>query len=387
MWLAISLPVLVFLLWIGIHRIPWLGPLVADTLRAVIGVDNVTKLEDFAYGIEDRVNRFTKGDDKPKAYWEVPETPAVAVVDAGASTAEAGPPPLPVFQPPEPGPVHESWSAPGDGKWVPMPDFRDPDVDPRLHKTLLHPDRNRSWAELFVVAVDLRRVDLQIVAGRYEPRNKSRKVEYERHAVIPKKHYDVVLGAFNGGFKYEHGRWGMMVDGHVLVKPRGLACGIAKYKSGKYRVEAWKILEEGADDMSWWRQTPGCMFERGEMHVGLRAENNTAWGATLDGDTVIRRSAIGLSEDRKILYVGISNHTTARAIAEGMHHAGAHDVAQLDVNWSYPKFVTFAPGEGGSDLVAVALAEGFEFHEDEYLRRRSHRDFFYLAKKVPDPTD
>jgi hypothetical protein len=95
---------------------------------------------------------------------------------------------------------------------------------------------------------------------------------------------------------------------------------------------------------------------------------------------VIRRSAVGISKDRQILYVGISNHTTAKVMALGMHHAGADAVAQMDVNWSYPKFVTFEEKKDGL-LYPIALAEGFEFSDKLYLRERSMRDFFYLARK------
>jgi hypothetical protein len=56
-------------------------------------------------------------------------------------------------------------------------------------------------------------------------------------------------------------------------------------------------------------------------------------------------------------------------------------VAQLDVNWSYPKFVTFEHGDAGAERSAIALAEGFEFSPDEYIRKRSLRDFFYLMPR------
>jgi hypothetical protein len=118
------------------------------------------------------------------------------------------------------------------------------------------------------------------------------------------------------------------------------------------------------------------------MHPLLRVASIRRWGATLDGNTVIRRSAVGLNQERTILYVGISHHTNARVMAQGMHHAGAVTVAQLDVNWSYPKFVTYEPSENG-ELNAVALASGFEFSDGEYLRERSMRDFFYLVRRPP----
>ena len=202
-------------------------------------------------------------------------------------------------------------------------------------------------------------------------------------AVIPKEHHEELLGAFNGGFMTEHGYYGMKVDGVRLVKPRDKACTVVMYKDGTMQIGTWSKIKDKEEQMRWYRQAPGCMYENNEMHIGLRDPKARSWGATLDGETVIRRSAVGLNKEGNVLYVGITNSTTAHAIAFGMHHAGAVDVAQLDVNWSYPKFVLFEPMEGGTERQAVALAKGFEFSENEYIRKRSYRDFFYILRKSP----
>ncbi len=375
-------PLLVVGLWFLVHKVEWMGPLLANSLRAVIGSDNVARLEDFVYAIEDRYNRFSRKDEKPKAYWEVPPAEPSAAPPKPA-IAGAGPA-LPAFRPKNVGPMLKSWSAPGDGEWVPIRDARRPNEQPYLYKTLLHPDPNRSWSEVFVVAVDLRRVSVHAVVGRNEPKSLEKEAQnYQRVARVPDEHQDQVLGAFNGSFMTEHGYYGMKVDGVTLVKPREKSCTIAVYRDGSMRIASWKALADSEPEMAWLRQAPSCMYEKGELHPGLQAGGGAHWGATLDGETVIRRSAAGLDASGKILYVGITNHTTARAIATAMHHAGADDVAQLDVNWSYPKFVLFDPGPDGK-RIAVALAKGFEFSEDEYIRKRSLRDFFYLMPKKPD---
>src|SRR5690606_9550563 len=59
-------------LWVAVHRYEWMGPLVANGLRAVIGTDNVARLEDFVYAVEDRVNRVRRKHEPPQAYWTVP---------------------------------------------------------------------------------------------------------------------------------------------------------------------------------------------------------------------------------------------------------------------------------------------------------------------------
>ena len=367
-------------LWFAVHKVEWLGPLVANTLRSVVGTDNVAKLEDFVYGLEDRYNRFSRKDEKPKAYWEVPPEPSAAP-PGSASAAGALAPKPPRFRPANVGPMLKSWSAPGDGEWVPIRDTRRPGEEPYLYKTLLHPDPNRSWAEVFVVAVDLSRVKVYAVAGRNEPKSVEKEAQsYQRVARIPDDHQDLVLGAFNGSFMTEHGYYGMKVDGLTLVKPRDKSCTIAVYADSRMRIANWKELADSEPKMEWFRQAPSCMYENGKLHPGLEAGGGAHWGATLDGETVIRRSAAGIDPKGEVLYVGITNHTTARAIATAMHHAGASEVTQLDVNWSYPKFVLFEPGADGQRK-AVALAKGFEFSDDEYIRKRSLRDFFYLMPK------
>ncbi|KYF77555.1 hypothetical protein BE18_20290, partial [Sorangium cellulosum] len=284
------------------------------------------------------------------------------------------------------GPSHAAWPAPGDGQWVPIVDRARPGDPPRLYKTLIHPDPHRSWAELFIVAVDLSGVDVHLMAGSREPAATTEEGKtYERPAKIPEADHERLLAAFNGGFMTEHGQWGMRIDGVTLVRPRENGCALALHGDGRMQIAPWARMaaEEGA--MRWWRQTPSCMVDEGELHPALRVPEVRNWGATLDGNTVIRRSAVGLDRDGKVLFVAISNHTTAPAIALGLRHVGATAVAQLDVNWSYPKFLLYEPGEGGA-LMPVALASGFEFSEDEYIRKRSLRDFFYLTRKPSAPS-
>ena len=386
--LAVLGPVSVAGLWIAVHSIPWMGPLVANTLRSLVGKDNVTRLEDFVYSIEDRVNRTLKSGDRPKAYWKVapvktPTAPAPPPMASAAtpSLGPAAPAPPPPFHPKDVGPVVSGFGAEGDGTWVPMVDPRRPAEAPRLYKTLLHPDKSRSWSELFVVAVDLEQVEVMPVMGYQEPRTEAPEAkDYVRRAKVPEEHWDALLGAFNGGFMAEHGHHGVYFDGITFLPPREESCTLVRYQDGSVDVATWSKISGRLAEMTWYRQAPSCMYEGGQMHPSLQQYHARKWGATLDGETVIRRSAVGISADHKVLYVGISNHTNAKVMALGMHHAGAQNVAQMDVNWSYPKFVTYEKNDQG-ELVPVALAEGFEFDQFLYLRHRSMRDFFYLARK------
>ena len=254
-----------------------------------------------------------------------------------------------------------------------------------MFKTLLHPDKGRSWAEVFVVAIDIAQIALHPVAGTQEPQPDSDEAKaLARDGKIPVDAQATLIAAFNGGFMTEHGGYGMKLAGVTVAKPKPRACAIAAYKDGSLRVASWSELSAGEADMEWYRQTPECMYEQGKLHSGLQAGAGLKkWGATLDGETVIRRSAVGLDAERSVLYVAITNHTSARVLADGLHRAGASDIAQLDVNWSYPKFVTFEPIAHTQVLHPVPLAPGFEFSDDEYLRKKEKRDFFYLTRREP----
>jgi len=394
--LGVATPVLAIGLWIAIHRIPWLGPALADGLRSVVGPTAVSRLQDILYGVEDRWKRYWREGEEPKAYWEVPEstggasssqaTPGGASASAsaggaGVGGAGAGDQGLPAFALPDVGPMFEVLAAKGDGVWVPVVDPYRPGAAPAMLKTLLHPDRKRPWAELFLIALDLRRIELHPVVGRYEPRALQPDAkDAERPAVIPTAHREGLIAAFNGGFKAEHGRWGMSVGGVTFIRPRKHGCTLARYRDGSLGIDPWHDVEARKNDMLWWRQTPPCMYRKSTRHGSLWDPEAKGWGAALEGGTVIRRSAIGLTVLRDVLYVSVSNDTNARAIADGMHHVGCVDVAQLDVNWSYPKIVLFPRGSDGQ-REPRSLFEGFKVDEGEYLREPSPRDFFYVTRR------
>jgi hypothetical protein len=298
---------------------------------------------------------------------------------AEPAMADAGSAATPTFVPRDVGPVRAGGPA-TDGEWTRVSVESDGGA-PVMWKSVLHPDKAHASAELFVVAIDLSRVRLHSVAGASEPVTEVPSAKgHARSDVVPAERHDVLLAAFNGGWKGEHGHYGIKVEGVTLVKPRDGACTIAVYEDDSVRIGPWADLAEGEPGMRLFRQTPPCMYVKGARHAGLASEATTNWGAAASGDPVIRRSAIGLNDARDTLFVAVSNAMTAPAIADGMHHAGAHDIAELDVNWSFPRFLVFARNAKGV-LEASSLFAGFVFAKGEYVEQRSARDFFYLARR------
>ncbi|HEY3495359.1 MAG TPA: phosphodiester glycosidase family protein [Polyangiaceae bacterium] len=358
--------VALFGVWFGIRTFPWFGPLVADTLRAIAGSHNVTRLEEVVASVEDRAKQVASSG---VAHSLTDSTPAELLAPP-ASTGE-----IAARRPKDFEPLFPKVASPEDGVWQPV-SVRGSEHSV-LHRTIVHPDPARSYAELFVFALDLDNVRVEAVAGSIEPRSPARNAT-ERPGVVPERDRPGLIAAFNGGFKAEHGHYGMMAGGERLLAPNAASCTFAGFGDGTLAIASWPKLDRESD-ATWWRQTPPCMLENGALHPGLTVANNKKWGATLEGDTVIRRSAVGLSADGKTLFVGISNSTTARALALGMERAGSVSVAQLDVNFSFPRFLLYRDDADTGKLTALGSVKGLLYRPDEFLGAASTRDFFYVA--------
>jgi hypothetical protein len=370
----LGLVLLVIGTWLGVHTLPWFGPWLADSLRSLLGSERVTWLEEAVAHAEDRVQQVTKQGEIRDLSDAVPATSSLAE-PAGLIDAV-------VHRPSDVGPVHAKVKGAGDGVWQAVA-VRGTE-SPVLYRTLLHPDAERTYAELFVFALDLDQAEIHAVAGSVEPKRAegAPRSKERRPGVVPEQDRVRLFAAFNGGFKAEHGHYGMMSNGVTWLAPKSTSCTFAAKDDGALVIASWAKLKDTSSELGWWRQTPGCMVEDGVMHSALRSPNAKGWGATLEGDTVIRRSAVGLSEDGKVLFVGISNSTTAPALAKGMVHAGAKNVAQLDVNFSYPRFLLYREAQAtGSGLLAEGAVKGLLYEDGEYLERASTRDFFYVTLK------
>jgi hypothetical protein len=203
-----------------------------------------------------------------------------------------------------------------------------------------------------------------------------------RSGLVPAANLVRLVAAFNGGFRATHGQYGMMLDGKEYLPPRDIACTLAHYRDGSLRIGTWSELKADVSSMTFYRQTPPCLVEDGDTHKALRwQEYAKGWGATVSGDTVIRRSAIGLNQEGKVLFYGIGDGLTAQAIARGMKAAGAFTAAELDVNYSYPRFLLYEqPSAAEPPRATSALIPDIKFEPDEYVSRPCERDFFYLLR-------
>jgi hypothetical protein len=367
---------------VAIHRVPGFGPAVADGVRSVVGPGPVAWAEDVAYGVADRINLLVRGGSAPKTYWDTPLPPAAASrpVEGGDPSEGARAPDdaPPAFAPPPFEPPFEGVASPGDGVWIPVQAPGD-EGRPAMWKSLVHPDPKRPFAAVAVVAMDLDALDLHLVAGTEEPKS-YRVPAADRHGLVPIHHRATAVALFNGGFKATHGNYGMMLGGQEFLPPRDIACTLALYADARIEIRTFSAIKERTHEMAYYRQTPPCLIERGEENPGLMLEFNRNWGATVSGETIIRRSAIGLDQAGRVLYYGLGDAVTAQSIGRAMKAVGAHDAAQLDVNYSYPRFL-LVDTRGPEPSLAEPLVPDIKFEPTDSIVGPSSRDFFYVTRK------
>ena len=249
-----------------------------------------------------------------------------------------------------------------------------------LLRSTVHPHPFKKFVYAAVVAVDLDRVGLRLVAGTQEPESKSVPAE-QRSGLVPAAGQPDLLAVFNGGFKAKHGGYGMGIGQDVFIPPKqDESCTVALYADGRVRIGTWKSLDHSG--VVAWRQTPPCLAREGERNPDLgNAWKSRRWGMNAKGKQDIRRSALGTREDGRVLLFGLGEWITPQELTHAMLEAGARDVAELDINWSYTRFIMFARGDAGTPQVSGTLIPEIKHGPGEYVTRASSRDFFYLFQK------
>lgn len=313
-----------------------------------------------------------------------------AAIEAPPPTSAPEPPPpepppaapLPPFPPPAFAAPIERTAKPGDGTWAPL--VSGASGEPALlYRSNVHPDPIKPHVHVAVVAIDLRRVAVRLVAGTREPLSTT-VPDDRRPGLIPAADLPDLLAVMNGGFMTRHGGWGMMIGGDVFLPPHDDGCTVALYQDGSVGIRTHAALAGTVAGMRAYRQTPPCLVQQRAVDPALLGDDKPRrWGLSETGAVDIRRSALGLADGGRTLLYGLGEWITPRALAEAMRAAGAVDAAQLDVNWSYTRFLLYGPGPSPSappevtGMLIPKLKHGF----GQYVARPADRDFFYLARR------
>ncbi len=301
-----------------------------------------------------------------------------------ASAAVSSSAPIPKRDPraaPEPVAVPAPAAAkPGDGAWAPLEGARLVEDAPVLFTTTLHPDATKPYAYVTIVAGHVDDVQVRMLAGTREPVSKELADE-KRTGLIPEEERQRLVAVHNGGFQTEHGHWTMQIDGVLLYPVRAGGCLVALSEEGKLSIFSESLLASRADDAHSFREAPPCLLEESKANPGISTESSTRrWGAAKGGDLNVRRTAIAVDESQKWIYFAFGDWVSATTLTRALRASRARDAAELDINWSFTKFVSYS---AESPSVETLLVKDMKHIPREHVERPAPRDFFYWILRDP----
>jgi hypothetical protein len=389
--LAVSVVLLAGTAYVATNIWPNLGAGAIDLARGVLGDRFVSGVENFVLISEDKFKQIKYSVIKttPVAPWQAnflpPSSPAST--PSSNSTTPAPPTPTPsglVNSASSPTPNPLGWAledmpalgtTPGEGHWTPY--LWDAAGNVVAYRTFLQPDPLRPYASVAVVAFDLQATRLHFVLGYEEPQSSvfiSRPARIPASQMLPGK----ILAAFNGGFKAQHGHFGVMLDGVTLIPPRDGFGTVAIYDDGKVVLGAWGKNITPSPHLVAWRQNGPLIVQDGQINPHTAVTDPQVWGYTTNGGTATGRSALGISSDGTILYYAVGFDLTLPALTRAVQASGAFQAIQLDINNFYTHFEVFTMGSN-NQLTVVPLLEQMKGPGDHRYLTINKRDFFYVT--------
>jgi hypothetical protein len=353
----------------------------ADVLRAALGPRLTAQIEAYYFNATDtldraRVHLFGA----PKAApWAAPHGTPLPTTRGTAANPDAfarmhGPPPataLPQVQP------MLSPALAGEGEWsaegLPAPSYA---IWPApLAKTFLRPDPVRPYAVVMLVAIDLRQVRLHVVDGTSQPAPGGA-------GVVPAgdQAANLLLAAFNGGYKAADGHYGLMTDGRTYLPPQPDAATLALYNDGSVRMGAWGSAAIPTAGLIAYRQNGAPLIVGGAINPSAQTDGY-AWGAPILANIYTWRSALAMTAWGVLIYAA-GNAVSANTLAQALVRAGAVEAMQLDINPTWVRFDTYARSGAGGSLVAEKLRADMYGGPGQFLLPYQ-RDFFYVTRVEP----
>lgn len=354
------------------------GAVLADILRATLGPTITAQIESWYLGTADLAHQaqYKLQGQQAAAPWQVSNmTPAPISSTPSGHT-------MPTFAPMSLTPLSPliSPALPGEGTWITQ-NFSTPTATipslPIIAKTFYRPDPVRPYAVITMLQFDTRFVQLHMLAGTDEPGGP---LGVHGSGVIPQADQQALLAAFNGGFKYADGQYGMTVNGVTYVPPKQNVATIALTREGKIILGSWGTdsrLVASNPDLVAWRQNAALLIDQGVINP--LTSDGAAWGGTILNSTYTWRSGLGITASGDLVYAA-GNSLSARTLGRALQAAGVVMAMQTDINPFWVRAFLYTRANG--NLSATKLNLYMQGTGYEYLNGMQ-RDFFYMTYKTP----
>lgn len=360
-----------------------------DTVRAVpwIGPAPIAWLEERTFAVRDTIRKTAfKVTAGGEALAVEPEQVAPPMVlDASQASADLGhwPPPniRSMWKTPEPG--EGEWEAPKQ-PWVKKVAT---DAPSPFYRAYVRPDEDRPYAKVLLVAMDTRQLDLEMEAGNEDPKPLTGPPGAGRIPRDPAV-YTRIAAAFNGGFKTEHGQYGMMLKKRVLLPPVPGIATVIITKDARYGLGSWGtnrdvggIQDVDAAEIISFRQNLDPLVDNDKVNPLGRAQ----WGYTLPGTTMqTERSGLCVTNAGHLLYAW-GDDVSATTLGKAMKMASCIYGMHLDMNPHHTGFLFTNIGElKRGAYKSELLTNQMEIDTARFIEY-APKDFFYMTMHDPTP--
>lgn len=337
-----------------------------DIVRPILGNQRTISLEAIFFNLDDKINQIKysmmQSGQSEKAFAEsttpTPATPSATPVVSF---------PLPTIPP-----FSKDITLPGEGEWKPIVSTGGAIL---LAKTLVQPDKDRPYAIVNLVKMNMEKLQINIVAGLRQPGGPAK--PGPGRIPIEIQNSNNVVAAFNGGFQQKDGYYGM-ISGNTTYLPlkNGLAT-LVMYKDAK--PELLKYSGQKFDDtMVAVRQNCPMLIENSQIVTSSNAWDMQTWGLTTTNTMYTWRSGLGITKEGDLIYAS-GPSLIPETLAKALQSAGAVNAMQLDINPFWVRFATFNP-LGKGEYQYTPLESSMVNGGYEYLHGYQ-KDFFYVYKK------
>ena len=334
-----------------------------NVLRPILGPGVVIPLEAFYYNFSDKMEQtlYNPKSDSGVTFVDVGNTANISTHGSELNLAS-----IPV--------THPYPAEPDEGKWQLRPLAAFPGVAKAAY-TYVRPDPNRPYAYVTIFQMDMRGVAMGSVAGTQQPGGP---VGMKGPGVVPAEIISSgrLIAAFDGGFQYRDGQYGMIVGDTVYLPLKNDLATAVGYSDGTLKILNYSG-QAFSGKVDFVRQNCPMLVLDGRVATS-NPQDKKLWGRTLTADIYTWRSGIGLTKSGNLLFA-VGNNLTPETLATALQMAGAENAMQLDINPYWVRFNIFDT-LGNGQYKTSTLVKNIHDGSYQYLHGYT-KDFFYLYKK------
>lgn len=186
-----------------------------------------------------------------------------------------------------------------------------------------------------------------------------------------------LVAAFDGGFQYRDGAYGMIVGGTTYLPLKNDLATLVGYTDGRLKLIDYQGQDLG-QGVAFVRQNCPMLVQGGEIASNNEA-NKKLWGRTLTSGIFTWRSGLGINKDGNLIFA-VGNNLTPETLAVALKAGGAVNAMQLDINPNWVRFNIFDTLGSGAYKSSTLIKE-IKDGSQQYLHGYS-KDFFYLYKPI-----